>query len=140
MIYERHGDYEVMEMAEFGDCGVWEYPGAMDEVDPIIILPTIEAARIWVSKQLVPATSTPTDAGADALAAANARIAALEAALEPFIHEWMIYQEYASEQFNGRADVGNYMMNYRDLDMLMDKCERAARVLKTANPETGGGM
>jgi len=60
MIYEHLGKYEIMEWATSGECGVWFYPGAMDEVNPIIVLPTVEAARIWVSKQLAAAQNRDT--------------------------------------------------------------------------------
>lgn len=67
MLYERHGDYEILEWDNNGECGVWMYPSAMDEVDPVIVLPTVEAARIWVQKKLAPApaadsAATPTKA------------------------------------------------------------------------------
>lgn len=65
------------------------------------------------------------------LADANARAAALERALEPFAHEWQVYQDFAAEQ-GGRADVGNYLTNYRDLDIIMDACERAYKARQTA--------
>lgn len=118
MIYEIHGSYEVMELEEFGECGVWEYPGAMDEVSPIIVLPTVEAARIWVNKKQAPVASA-SDAGESGvdyerlynsfiksariasqtqertiaslqahLAAETARAAALARALEPFAGDY----------------------------------------------------
>ena len=61
------------------------------------------------------------------------RIEALEAALEqatvllqPFVHEAKHYLDYVAEN-NGRADAGNYITNYRDLDEIMDACERALK-------------
>lgn len=64
-------------------------------------------------------------------AAAHARIAALSEALEPFAYEWEMFRNYATEQ-GGRADVGNYVTNYRDLDIIMNACERAFKALQTA--------
>lgn len=65
------------------------------------------------------------------LVAAQARAAELERALEPFAHEWQVYQDFAAEQ-GGRADVGNYLTNYRDLDIIMNACERAYKARPTA--------
>lgn len=60
----------------------------------------------------------------------------LRGALRPFVREWVAYQDYAKK--NGvqvGVRVGNYLTNYRDLDIIMDACERAAKALAASAGE-----